>query len=744
MANPFKQIPDVKSDLKKHNYDWSHTYNFTANMGKIIPVFCEQMPAGSSIKINPTFGLKFMPMAFPVQSKIKAYLSFYRVPLRALWKDYADFISSPNSESTLIQPYLSSKGYTQANFRKGAIMGVSGISDYLGVPVTYSYPAADGLQPITTINPKAKRALRSEISRGVVLTISTNYDASTDKSRYWAAYPVCYNVSSGKAVQMFRLSVNLDFSSDWSKKAIDFITKNADSFRLVTGNYTVDDTLKIDYMSYLIQDNEHIIVTPLANGRTQVNLIFDCPIPKNGYAVFITPSDSAILANDFTLMGANDTVNPPFTVGPSTSAQMIGPQVPYFGFCSSQENTDKLIKLSAYPYRAYEAIYNGYIRNIRNNPFKIDGKPTYNKYIPNDEGGADSYAYDLYNANWASDAYTTAVPSPQQGVAPLVGLTTYESVTTTAEGQEVTKLNTALVDEDGNKYGVEFQSDNDGLTGVNYTALDPKTKVESIQNLYTLVTSGISINDFRNVNAYQRYLELNMMKGYSYRQIVEGRFNCNVHYDTLLLPEYLGGITRDVVINPITQSVQINDSGYYVDSLGSQAGQAQCVGSSDVNITGFNDEESIVMGILYVVPMPIYTQTLPKHFLYRDRLDSFNPEFDQIGYQPIRTKELCPVNQWLQDPLKMDDVFGYQRPWYEYVMKNDTAHGLFRTELRNFIINRVFSGVPQLGKDFTTVSQDSVNDVFSVQDVNDKILGQIYFDCTAKLPISRVVIPKID
>lgn len=167
-------------------------------------------------------------------------------------------------------------------------------------------------------------------------------------------------------------------------------------------------------------------------------------------------------------------------------------------------------------------------------------------------------------------------------------------------------------------------------------------------------------------------------------------------------------------------------------------------GETDSDISCFCDEESIVIGLLSVVPMPVYTQVLPKHFLYRERLDSFNPEFDQIGYQPIKMSELCPVQQYLVNPAGLEKVFGYQRPWYEYVQKLDTAHGLFRTQLRNFLMNRVFSQPPVLGVDFTTVDASQVNDVFSVTETTDKILGQIHFDITAKLPISRVVVPKLE
>ena len=150
------------------------------------------------------------------------------------------------------------------------------------------------------------------------------------------------------------------------------------------------------------------------------------------------------------------------------------------------------------------------------------------------------------------------------------------------------------------------------------------------------------------------------------------------------------------------------------------------------------------MVLLSVVPMPIYSQALPKYLLYRERLDSFNPEFDHIGFQPIRLSEVAPIQQWIKDNTKMNDVFGYQRPWYEYCQQLDTAHGLFKTDLRNFLINRVFGDVPVLGSDFTTVDESEVNDVFAVTDVSDKILGQIHFDITAKLPISRVVVPKLE
>ena len=114
-------------------------------------------------------------------------------------------------------------------------------------------------------------------------------------------------------------------------------------------------------------------------------------------------------------------------------------------------------------------------------------------------------------------------------------------------------------------------------------------------------------------------------------------------------------------------------------------------GDSNNAIECFCDEESIVMGVLIVTPMPVYTQLLPKHFTYRGLLDHYQPEFNHIGFQPILYKEVCPIQAYNEDPKSLGETFGYNRPWYEYVQKYDVAHGLFRTNLSNFLMHRVFN-----------------------------------------------------
>lgn len=758
MASVFNKIGDVKNDVKRNSFDWSHDNNFTTDLGRITPVFTELVPPNSSIRIKPEFGLRFMPMMFPIQTKMKAYLSFYKVPLRTLWKDYMDFISSENTEE-FDPPYMN---FSANDYNEGGTLSPSGLGDYFGIPTNqqvsgspigdfaaqFSLSAFDVDGRVLRVNADGSlndAGVLSDANLKDGLTVSgTCNNGLTD-----LAFLPLVSAYTGKSIPYKSQTVFLNFTF-----YLELRTDNNPALELYKKCFGFEFISAIDIpsttssgqspMDRVYMSPAQVVIRQSPTDKTMTRITARVRI--KGYINASGNISSKLYlavrqASQFWNSVSNHTLrfnNVGFEDFAVTN--YYAGVTPYYGVGSTDS---KAIKVSAYPFRAYEAVYNAYIRNTRNNPFVLNGKKTYNRFITNDEGGADSTTpKSLFYANWQSDAYTSALTAPQQGVAPLVGLTTYETKSVNDAGHEVTTINTAIVDEDGNAFKVDFESNGEALKGVNYTPLKAGEAL-NMQSLVSPVTSGISINDFRNVNAYQRYLELNQFRGFSYKEIIEGRFDVNVRYDALNMPEYLGGITRDIVVNPITQTVETSNTGAYIGALGSQAGLATCFGNSDGSISVFCDEESIVIGVMHVIPMPVYDSLLPKWLTYRERLDSFNPEFDHIGYQPIYVRELAAVQarQFNVDPMQ---VFGYQRPWYEYVQKPDRAHGLFLSSLRNFIMYRSFADVPELGRDFTTMKPGDVNNVFSVTEIGDKILGQIHFDCTAQLPISRVVVPRLE
>lgn len=732
----FDATNNRKNEVRVNKFDWSHANNFTTEIGRITPIFCELFPQKGSFRTEPVLGLQFMPMVFPIQTRMKARVSFFRYPLRALWKDYRDYVG--NFRPNLVEPY---------HDFNGQIPQTGDLYDYLGLPTTF-------------VGSFGKSKQYSFYTGSIQLyDVSLNYGQGSLPSSFVGQNYSDIIKEDDSVIDSALCAAKVSLSyPGLSYKSVQF------TFSASSPGWSIDDTILSSCYCLLFDSNDkcidctnNITLSSLQGSKAIFQAVFDSVVPDvNSTLVFLfgTGNNSTGSSTnkwpglvDSDLSGRWEFTAGYITgfscvlLGDSTVLPLDSSSSPFYD--STSLNKEKQIKISAFAARAYEGIYNAYFRDDRNNPYYVNGEVQYNKWIPTDEGGADTTQYKLHYANWEKDFLTTAVQSPQQGVAPLVGITTYEDTVLNEDGTMTTQQRLALVDEDGRKFGLEFDSDADGLNDVRYTELSQGQVVQQPRSLYNLVQSGISINDIRNVNAYQKYLELNMRSGYSYKDIIQNRFNVKVRYSDLLMPEFIGGFTEDIEMHSITQNVETNDSGTYAGALGSQAGLAGCRRTGRP-ISCFCDEESIIIGVCVVTPVPVYTQLLPKHFTYRELLDHYQPEFNNIGFQPITYKEVCPVQAYNDKPESLNDTFGYQRPWYEFVQKYDVAHGLYRTQLRNFLMNRTFNVKPELSESFLLVDPEQVNDVFSVTETTDKIYGQIYFKCTVKLPISRVSIPRLD
>lgn len=755
---------DVDNSVKQNPFDWTHTNNLTTQIGRITPVYCDLVPAKTSFRVSPDFALQFMPMVFPIQTRCRATISFFRYPLRALWSDFKDF--EGNFREGLEEPYLNINN--SSKLKKMASTGSLG--DYLGLPTTLvgdfgnihdaefvlqsSNEGNTGYSFTNLINSKINYS--TSFSDSVFDPILRNlnlFEITDDGSMGYASSVSNPNIANYITTGTLPNMVSWKTNPDGTPKSYEFsveFSSSADKDKFSSGALVA--LVKNGRIVNVFEDTPSSTATSFVYEYTATQK--DVPYEFNEL-IFIFKSLSAwetfTASTSASASGQIYKLNavPKYASIPGaakTIQELTLPTSPWYN--SNSANKYDQIKLSAYAFRAYEGIYNSTYRDNRNNPYYINGVVQYNQWIPSYEGGEDNNIYELRYANWEKDFLTTAVQSPQQGQAPLIGITTYTTVQNASDGsqQEVQKV--ALVDESGKRYSIEFQEDEDkqGLRSVNYVELDNGTTVRSARSLMDLATSGISIPDLRMVNCYQKFLELNMRKGYSYKEIIEGRFDVKIRYADLLLPEFFGGFSRDMNMNAITQTVDqdANNQGTYKDALGSQAGVGSFRGNTSGNIECFCDEESIIMGLLVITPLPVYTQLLPKHFTYRGLLDHFNPEFNNIGFQPITYKEVAPIQSYLDNPSKLSDVFGYQRPWYEYAQRYDVAHGLFRTDLSNFLMHRVFDSRPELAQSFLLVDPEQVTDVFSVTETTDKIYGQIRLDITCKLPVARVAIPRLD
>lgn len=390
-------------------------------------------------------------------------------------------------------------------------------------------------------------------------------------------------------------------------------------------------------------------------------------------------------------------------------------------------------KISALPFRAYEAIYNSFYRDQRNNPYinPNTGEFDPNDYIPSHAGDEDNNEYDFHYRNWEQDFLTSAQLTPQQGsVTPLVGITSTGVASFRDSNGEVVTAQ-AVTDESADNI-VRFDFDDSDK-------VDPAV----LQSAMRVASEGISINDLRAVNSYQRWLETNLRRGYKYKDQLMSHFGVDASFRLLDMPEFIGGTSQSVDIQQINQTSASTDT----DPLGSYAAQASCVGGNKGDINYYCDEHGYIIACLSIVPVPSYSQLLPKHFTKFEALDYFYPEFGHLGYQPIRYNEVCPL-QAVANNVNLQDTYGYQRAWYDYLASTDEIHGQFKTTLQPFVLTRVFESVPSLTPDFLLVNQDQLNEVFTVTEIDgqnvEPILGQMHFDIRVKRKIPRYGIPRIE
>lgn len=769
--NPFLNFQQYETKPPRNSVDLSHRYNGTFGFGTLYPVLCCEVDPGDTFSIESAFGLKFFPMPFPIQTPMHASMHFYYVRNRTIWKDFPDFIYNNKSASVIPHPYIVRPASDREFWKTG------GIADYLDVPtqIVSDGDVADVSIPIIGLSPSDNSFVDSS---QVDVSGSFSFTTTNGSSRPIWIRPVLLDTPDAGANNTVPSLRNL----------ITYDPVNYDYYGFFIGGIK----------SFVVQDNEIKILFPSAfatavfsgdvtvfvfvKGKnadmldsTCVNGFLPGSVPhfdKIIAELYFDPSEGAVLyINEARYIEVLDHVcsgltsdqevflyigcdveasqkdnlvsSPGAALSPSarqpgsfaavrsvlTSSSSIGD----YPLGNPFAGDNPALPLSALPFRAYEAIYNAYYRNERLEPLMIDGVPEYNKYCPNMESGADNFPYRLYRRNWEADYLTSSLPTPQQGIAPVVGVAGLSDI--------------QIQDPDSNEvYNFTAEVDGtDGETVVGGSFHDPGATTSVRRTAQEIVTAGFTINDFRNVNALQRWLENNFRRGLKYRDQILANTGVKVRYDELDMPEFIGGYSRPVQVSSITQTAPGGDAG-----VGDYAGQANCFGQSKHRISHYCDEAGFIVGILCVTPQPVYSQLLPKHFLKRTALDYHHPVMNHIGMQPITYDQVCPLQVYQVNPSQEDghvrfsDVFGYQRPFYDLLAKVDTVHGQMRDTLRRYVMNRTFSDVPELGGEFVHVDPRQLNDVFNLTSGDeDVMMGEIYFRIFAKRTVSLFGQPKI-
>lgn len=332
-------------------------------------------------------------------------------------------------------------------------------------------------------------------------------------------------------------------------------------------------------------------------------------------------------------------------------------------------------------HRGYNLIYNEWFRdeNLQDSVVVDTG-----------DGPDTSTDYALLRRGKRHDYFTSCLPWPQKGAEVELPLGTSAPVVTTDSNIDLYNS----VDATERRLQVDSVGANlktsTAPSGIGSARFGAVTGLETDLTTATAAT----INTFRLAYSIQQLLEKDARGGTRYIEMIKSHFNVTSPDYRLQRPEYLGGGTTNININPVAQTSSTDGT--------SPQGNLAAVGTALADGHGFTKsftEHMIILGLVCVDADLTYQQGLDRMFSRSTRYDFYLPALAHLGEQTVLNKEI------FADATAADETaFGYQERWAEYRYKPSKITGEFRSNytssLDTWHLSQDFAALPTLNTTF--------------------------------------------
>jgi len=332
--------------------------------------------------------------------------------------------------------------------------------------------------------------------------------------------------------------------------------------------------------------------------------------------------------------------------------------------------------------RAYNLIYNEWFRDENlQTPVTVD--------LGDGPDATPNISYVLKRRGKRKDYFTACLPWPQKGnTAVSLPLGTSAPIRADTDTTYVSVLNNS---------GVAKNLRSMDATASGAVFMHNVAEAGSVA-LYADLSSATAatINQLRQSFQIQRLLERDARGGTRYTEILFSHFGVRSPDQRLQRPEYLGGGSQPISINPVAQTGQTGLTGGSTP-LGSLASFGTAV--SRDGFTSSFVEHGVIIGLASVRADLTYQQGLRRMWSRSTRYDFYFPAFANLGEQAVLNKEI-----YSDGSANDDNVFGYQERWAEYRHHPGRITGLFRSTSADTIdpwhLAQRFTSLPTLNSTF--------------------------------------------